>query len=65
MGEGATLEVTILPTPVQWMRSCERCDSEQIFCAGWECKFGLIGYFIGCGHEELVPFTRTPSGVRI
>jgi hypothetical protein len=50
---------TILPTTVQFMRYCLRCDSEQIFTAGWECAEGLVGCCLNCGDERIAPFTRT------
>lgn len=48
------------PQP-QFMRYCEKCDSEQIFLAGWACEQGLVGCCLGCGDERIAPFTRANS----
>ena len=63
--EGGGWEETVaaLRTPVEWMRFCERCESEQIFVAGWQCAERLMGCCLGCGEESVVRFTRTNSEV--
>jgi hypothetical protein len=53
--------VAALETQIQWMRFCEKCESEERFVAGWACDFGLIGCCSVCGAEALVRFTRTNS----
>lgn len=55
--------VAVLETPRQDMRFCEVCECEQIFVAGWECQFGLLGCCLGCGAEQLIPFSRVNSEV--
>jgi hypothetical protein len=55
--------VAVLEIPRQDMRFCEECDCEQIFVAAWECEFGLLGCCLGCGAEQLVPYSRVNSGV--
>ena len=50
-----------LTIPVQYMRFCFKCDSEQIFVAAWECETGLVGCCLGCGDERIAPFTRTTT----
>jgi hypothetical protein len=54
-------DVNSLATPVEFMRRCEICESEQIFTASWECDRGLVGCCRGCGDEKVVPFTRANS----
>lgn len=56
-------EMTPLRTQVEFTRFCEKCDSGQIFRAGWECDAGLIGCCLGCGDERIAPFTRVNSEV--
>jgi len=51
----------VLNSQVQFMRFCEKCDSEQIFLAGWACEQGLVGRCLGCGDERIAPFTRANS----
>ena len=51
-----------LETNVEFQRYCEKCDSEQIFIAGWWCATGLVGCCIGCGDERIAPFTHTTTG---
>jgi hypothetical protein len=66
MAAFATSANTLAPTlavPVEWMRFCFVCDSEQIFVAGWECERGLVGCCLGCGDERIAPFTRMTSEV--
>jgi len=54
------LLVATLPVPVEWMRYCLTCESEQRFVAGWEFdSYGLVGFCSGCGEERIAPFTRT------
>jgi hypothetical protein len=55
--------VAVLEIPRQDMRFCEVCECEQIFVAAWECEFGLLGCCLGCGAEQLVPYSRVNSGV--
>jgi hypothetical protein len=55
-------DIAALEAPVQFMRFCEKCDSEQIFIAGWECDRGLVGYCVGCSDERIAPFTRSNTG---
>jgi len=55
------LQLTLLSSPPQFMRFCEKCDSEQIFMAGWECRQGLLGYCLGCGDESVIPYSRANS----
>ena len=59
VGGGVRLDpVAALETPIQSMRWCLVCESEQIFVAGWECSSGLLGCCLCCSSESLVPFTR-------
>ncbi len=51
--------VAALDEFVEFSRFCLKCDSEQIFRAGWECDAGLIGCCLGCGDERIAPWTRT------
>jgi hypothetical protein len=44
---------------IEFSRFCAKCDSEQIFRAGWECDLGLVGCCLGCGDERIAPWTRT------
>lgn len=55
----AALRVLTLEDFVEFMQFCGKCDSEQIFRAGWECELGLLGCCLGCGDERLAPWTRT------
>jgi hypothetical protein len=52
-------ELVVLEHPVEWMRYCEVCQSEQRFVADMECASGLIGHCANCGEGKRVPFTRT------
>lgn len=56
-----TLPVSPIGTTVQFMRFCLKCQSAQIFIAGWQCQNGLLGCCLGCGDERIIPFTHTPS----
>ena len=56
-------KVAVLEIPRQDMRFCSECDCEQIFVAAWECEFGLLGCCLGCGAEQVVPFSRVNSEV--
>jgi hypothetical protein len=56
-------KVTALEIPVEWMRWCGLCESEERFVATLEGKFGLIGCCSTCGNERIAPFTRAVSGV--
>lgn len=49
----------VLVVPIEWMRFCSACESEQRFVADQECDFGLVGRCANCGEERFVPFTRT------
>ena len=55
------LVVRRLDAPVEWMRYCERCESEQRFVADREAVAGLLGACSKCGEERIAPFTRTNS----
>lgn len=57
-GEGTA----VLAVPIEWMRFCDVCESEQRFVADQECEFGLVGRCANCGEERFVRFTRTPTG---
>lgn len=57
----SSLEIPSLEQFVEWMRLCERCESEQIFRAGWQCAAGLVGCCLGCGAERVVPFSRSSA----
>lgn len=52
-------EIDPLATPVEFMRFCPKCDTEQIFVAKWQCEQGLVGCCQHCGDERIAPFTRT------
>jgi len=52
--------VAPLDTPVEFMRYCYACDSDQLFIADRSCLTGLVGR-CKCGDERIVPFTRTNS----
>jgi len=56
-------QIAPLATHVEFTRFCEKCDSEQIFIAGWACDAGLVGCCLGCGDERIAPFTRSNSEV--
>lgn len=49
-----------LPVPVEWMRFCYECNSDQVFRADRVCVSGMVG---SCpkGHDRIVPFTRTTA----
>lgn len=49
----------VLVTPIEWMRFCSACESEQRFVADQECDYGLVGRCANCREERFVPFTRT------
>jgi hypothetical protein len=51
--------IEIMGIPVEWMRYCEVCDSEQCFIANERCAVGLICHCTKCGDKRLVRFTRT------
>lgn len=53
--------VAVLEIPIEWMRWCESCDSEQRFVAGWICDAGLVGCCAVCGAESVARFTRVNS----
>ena len=55
--------IAVLDLPVEWMRFCGHCDSEQRFVAGWICDAGLVGCCAVCGAESVAPFTRMNSEV--
>jgi hypothetical protein len=47
--------------PVEWMRYCEMCESEQCFVARERCATGLICRCSKCGDERIAPFSRSNS----
>lgn len=61
--DGAELFVVQLDCPVEWMRFCFTCESEQRFIADRECMYGLVGRCSHCGEERIAPFTRANSEV--
>lgn len=54
-----TLPIATLDVPVEWMRFCQQCESEQRFVADRVCVHGLIGACTRCGDERIANFTRT------
>lgn len=58
-GEHQYWILAALGVPVEWMRFCTTCDSEQRFVADRECSYGLVGSCANCGEERVVPFSRT------
>ena len=58
-----THRVAKLAVPVEWMRFCWQCDSEQRFVADRVCVSGLLGCCTHCGDERIAPFTRMNSEV--
>jgi hypothetical protein len=40
------------------MRWCLRCGRAELFVEVFECAHGRAGVCMGCGKEELVPFSR-------
>ncbi len=65
-GEGGGAEpqrFAALATPVEWMRWCDHCESEQHFKAGWFSLEGLVGVCLCCGTPDLAPNTRTTTEV--
>jgi hypothetical protein len=50
-----------LHIPVEWMRYCVVCESEQCFVAHERCANGLICSCSKCGDRRVVSFTRTNS----
>ena len=57
--EGVT--TAVLEVPVEWMRWCAHCESEQHFVAGWYSLVGLIGICLCCGDPALATYTRRNS----
>jgi hypothetical protein len=53
-----TSAIEPLMVPIEWMRYCEFCESEQTFVARWRCQSGLIAACAKCGDKRLVKFTR-------
>ena len=47
--------------PLEWMRYCPVCDSEQVFVATCFVANGLLGKCAKCDDERVVPYTRTNS----
>lgn len=41
------------------MGRCEKCLMEQIFIPVFRFDAGFLGYYLGCGHEAIVMFSRT------
>lgn len=62
-GDSLTLNPTgvaaLDPFLYQRSRWCSRCAQMETFLEVFECEAGRMGYFVGCGEEEFVPFTRT------
>jgi len=57
-----TESTTVLdPLVYQDQSWCKKCRMEQTFVAVFEFAGGRLGYFLGCGHEDVIPFTRTNS----
>jgi hypothetical protein len=52
---------TILDPWVEQSEFCERCESVQIVCFGWQTATGLLGCCLGCGEERSAPWTRENS----
>lgn len=50
-----------LEIPIEWMRFCPRCNSDQRFVANRIFYAGLIGKCVNCGEERIAPFTRTTA----
>lgn len=61
--EGAPLFIVQLDRPVEWMRFCFTCESEQRFVADRDCPYGLVGCCTHCGDQRIAPFTRANSEV--
>ena len=59
----AVLEVPKLETPVEWMRWCGHCESEQCFFAEYFSLEGLIGSCQRCGSPAVAEYTRMNSEV--
>jgi superfamily II helicase len=59
----AVASTSLLNVPVEEMRLCTKCQSEQRFVADRDCAFGLVGTCMGCGDEWLRPFSRNHSEV--
>ena len=55
----AVLNFAQLEVPIEWMRFCAVCQSEQRFVAQIEVGNGVFGCCANCGDERVVPFTRT------
>src|SRR5882672_4192442 len=55
------IRIERLYQPVEFMRFCLPCDSEQRFVADRVCSGGLLGYCGKCGDERIAPFTRARS----
>jgi hypothetical protein len=53
----------VLHIPVEWMRYCEVCDSEQCFIARWRCESGLVCQCTRCSDTRVAPYTRTDGGI--
>lgn len=60
-GNPGRIRFALLEVPRQWMRYCWRCESDEMFIAGWECELGLVGYCLGCSEESIAPFTRSTT----
>jgi len=57
------VDVAVLDVPVEWIRFCYGCNSDQLFVADRVCFSGLVGRCSGCGDERIAPFTRVNSEV--
>lgn len=47
------------PFLYQDMRWCERCAQMETFIEVYRLAEGALGYFLGCGDEKFVRFSRT------
>lgn len=53
--------LAVLEHPVEWMRFCEVCQSEQCFVAEFVFANGLFARCTKCGDERVAAFTRTTT----
>ena len=57
----AVLPIHTLEVPVEWMRFCPHCGSQQRFVAGWFSFAGLIAECVRCGDTVVAEYTRVNS----
>jgi hypothetical protein len=55
--------IAVLDHPVEWMRFCQRCESEQRFLAECFCAGGLLAHCANCGDAVIARWTRTTTEV--